>query len=193
MGLFGAATLKVGLSPLALGFHTERKIGAELIRMLEAGELRGREEPGPGRGHKRSPDSGDLLGDTLPVSGLGIADLGIAHQRASEWQRVAVLSEDAFEALLAHAREARERLAKVNFYLFDAEPADHERPTPPKPGFDMFRAGAYTLLGWRVNDEGVGGPTTNGLLTLPNDELLQLANIVKALIPAYNEAKKARE
>jgi hypothetical protein len=47
-------------------------------------------------------------------------------------------------------------------------------------------------LGWEVGPSGVGRATKNGLRQLPNDDLVLLAEIVKALIAAYNEVRDAR-
>ena len=172
--------------------RTERKMGAELIRTwperslaiaVARGKAKHKLAPGPSRRLRDLPEGG------LPVELL--EDMGIDYHQSVDWQRVARIPEDTFEALLSHAREARERLAKVNFYRPERK-APPSVPTPGSPGFDLLRAGAYLLLGWSVDDQGVGGPTKNGLLDLPNDELLTLARIIQALVPAYREAKEAR-
>jgi hypothetical protein len=167
--------------------RTERKIGAELIRMLESGERRG--EGGTGSNQFKSNSPGD--GQLLPPD---VAALGIERHAASDWQTVARVPDDEFEALLDHAKVARERIAKINFYRTSHKRAGDGSPeTKPDKGFEMFRAGAYHLLGWRVDDNGLGAPTTNGLKTLPRDELVSFAEIIKLLVAAYNEVREARQ
>ena len=154
--------------------RTERKIGAELIRMAETGER-----------NLGRPAKGSHL-ETL-------SELGIEKNNAERWQLVARVSDEEFEALLNHSKAARERIAKINFYRKSHKRRGDGTPeTPPDKGFAMFRAGAYHLLGWRVDDDGVGTATKNGLLLLPRDELASFAEIVQLLVTAYGEARKAR-
>ena len=163
--------------------RAERKIGAELIRMLEAGERVSRAD---GR-QSMSPQTGDIKPETYQ-------SLGIDWRDGGKWQRVALISDDEFEERIRKSKDGRERIAKFNFYrtLYKRR-IDGSPETPPDEGFDMFRAGAYHLLGWRVDESGVGAPTKNGLLMLPLDELASFVEIIKYLVAAYNEAKLKRE
>ena len=156
--------------------RAERRIGQSLIQLKVAGRLCEGQPSSVG-----SPDSSRVL----------LEDLGLTRDSSSNYQRVAVIPDDEFEEMLARARAAKERIAKINFYLAPKGPRD-EPETPEDKGFSTFRAGAYHLLGWRVNEDGVGAPTKNGLLLLPNDELVQLADILKALVAAYQATREER-
>lgn len=178
-----------------LVLRAERRIGQALRDMLENGErAKGGGKPvldalsiAAGRAQ------GALRGTTkseLPT----LADLGLTNSRqAWEWQQLALLDEDTFERMLSEAKHLKERIAKVNFYRVKAKAKDESAgKTKEDSGFLQLRAGAYALLGWQVDATGEGGPTTNGLLALPNDELLAVANIIRALADAYNEVRKVR-
>ena len=160
--------------------RTERKIGFELVRMLEAGE----------RARTGGPWSGK--DKTVEPSVLTLSDLGLNTYQSTSWQRLAQLDEDIFEAMLAAAREGQERISKVNFYRVPT--SHHSDPdvseTREDPGFVALRAGARLLLGWDMETE---TSTHNGLAQLPSDELAQIGTLLRALIVAYNEAKVARD
>ena len=160
--------------------RTERKIGAELIRMLEAGERRG--------------EGGDQFDTTSPSPASGVpslSDLGVEHHDATNWQRLARMPEDVFETMLAEVKATRERIAKINFYAA-SRPVGIDDPAPERPdtlGYALLQEAANDLLGWQVDDAGVGSATENKLLRLATDELAQVGLLLKALIVAYNEAK----
>ena len=161
--------------------RAERRIGQALIRMAETGER----------------SSGRLLGGTAhgkPIyrdeQAVTLDDLGISNQDSTRWRAVAAIPDDTFEHMLREARLLRERIAKVNFYRTPNKPREVVIETAEDPGFGTLRAGAYYLLGWRVDDHGVGGPTKNGLLDLPEDELRQLAHLIQHLVTAYQEARQ---
>ncbi len=166
--------------------RTERKLGAELIRMSEAGE-RKTEKEGRWSEEKKASSEDAFLPATL-------AELGISHKQSHNWRVVAQYPDDEFEALLNHSKAARERIAQINFYRTSHKRSGDGSPeTKPDKGFEMFRAGAYHLLGWRVDDDGIGAPTKNGLLMLPRDELASFAEIIKLLVTAYTEARAKRQ
>jgi hypothetical protein len=98
-----------------------------------------------------------------------------------------------FERMLAEARANVTRLAKVNFYRAGREARGmKDLPgTPEDTNFDLFRQGIYGMLGW-VNNEDYIGPTVNGLLLLPSDELVQIRVLVEHLAKAWKEATDAR-
>ena len=177
--------------------RSERAIGQLLVRMAEDGT--------------RAKGGGAVLLDEVQIAtghgsqaalrGRGPSDLptlasmGITNARAAwEWQQVARLDNETFERMIEAARGHNERIAKWNFYRKGKSPldADHEVPTREDADFLTFRAGAYGLLGWSTNDDGTGAPTRNGLLTLPSDELVQVATLVRELVRAYQEAKATR-
>ena len=157
--------------------RTERKIGAELIRMLEAGE---RQTVG-------RPEIESSRLDSLPNR----ATLGVDSNQARDWQRLARMPEDVFETMLAEVKATRERIAKINFYAA-SRPVRIDDPAPERPdtlGYALLQEAANDLLGWQVDDAGVGSATENKLLRLATDELAQVGLLLKALITAYNEAK----
>ncbi len=170
--------------------RAERRIGQMLIDMAESGE-RATEA---GNQRKIVGKIGKSM-EVRPLDGFQpvlLSDLGVERHQSVDWQALARLPDDQFELLLAHAKAARERLAKVDFYRAAKKPTDSTPEVPIDKGFDMFRAGAYELVGWRIDNSGVGGPTRNGLLNLPDDELLQVAAIIKMLVTMYNEARQER-
>ena len=73
-----------------------------------------------------------------------------------------------------------------------SEPKRERDEATDDPGFSQVRAGIHALLGWVVDDEGEGEATKNGLLLLPNDQLVELKALVEALAKAYGEAARAR-
>lgn len=162
--------------------RAERKIGLELIRMGEVGE------------RALSGGAWSSRDKSGPVPLLTLSDLGIDRNGdATDWQRLARLPEDIFERMLGGAKANRERLAKVNFYLASQSLTKDATPEVPiDKGFDMFRAGVFHMLGWHVDDNGEGGPTRNDLLTLPQEELLQIKTLVQLLGEAYKEAVTKR-
>lgn len=177
--------------------RAERAIGHLLIRMTEDGTrakgggevLRDDVQLATGRG------SQSALRGRGPSELPTLASMGITNARAAwEWQQVARLDDGAFEAMLEAARGHHERIAKWNFYRKGKSPLDagRARPTREDADFLTFRQGAYGLLGWATNGDGTGAPTRNGLLTLPNDELVQVAVLIRALARAYQDAQATR-
>lgn len=168
--------------------RAERRIGLALIRMGESGERLTTKGPRPFQGNRFTGVV--VASDTRP---LNFEQIGIKPYEAGNWQRLARLPEDTFERMLGGARANRERLAKVNFYTAAKSLTKDATPEVPiNKGFDMFRAGVYHMLGWRVDQDGVGGPTRNDLLMFPQEELLQIKEIVAALGKAWKEASEAR-
>jgi hypothetical protein len=125
-----------------------------------------------------------------------LSEIGVSNTDSSNFQRLATLSDEEFEALLDQARESGRRIAKTNFYAATSQPkprGEYERPeTPLDTDFENFRRGAFGILGWEIDANGAEGPTKNGLLSFPEDGLRQTALIIKALAAAYNEARSAR-
>ena len=164
--------------------RTERRIGTELARTLperrEAQKLLG----GAARAG-REPSSEDSSKATLPE--------GITYAQSSAWQQLAKIPEPDFESMLAAAHEKKERIARYNFYAVAANSERRRKATsgevPEDSGYQMFRAGIHTLLGWTVDDAGNGRATKNGLLSLPLDELLEMRALVELLAAAFKEAK----
>jgi hypothetical protein len=157
--------------------RAERGLGLVLTKAEEQGRIA-----------KRSGNNSLQL-PTLVELGLGPRPDTFVYL----WKRVASLPEEEFEDLLRRARlpdkngEVR-RLAKLDFYGRNHKgPKTHVSETPEDSGFLKFRDGVRSLLGWEE-----GEYTRNGLLTLPDDELVQIAEYVKALITAYQTAKAAR-
>lgn len=169
--------------------RAERGIGKALISLSEQG-LRADAGAGPGRGR-------NARGTATPVTLhelIGARNEPTSRALASEWQRLARnFSDEQFETLLADAKAHTDlRIAKVNFYRPERARSNGEGPTPENADFLAFRTGAQRLLGWQVDDEGVGTYTKNDLMLLPNDELRTVAELVKALAGAYTEAVNAR-
>ena len=166
--------------------RAERGAGLELIRMAESGE---RATQASARTSWFQKD-GDQVGEQDLIQ---LEDLGVTKQQASDWQRAARIPEDEFESMLALAIESGTRLAKVNFYR--PEPKVKEAnalPTKEDGGFLLLREGVYQLLGWKVDGEGTGHPTKNGLLMLPLDELQKVGVLLQHMIAAFNEVRAQR-
>lgn len=162
--------------------RAERGIGQAIIDAREQGLLHVE-----GRPSKLSADDG-----VLTVAQF--TDMPSHDKRPWEWQLAAAVPPESFEAMLTEARANVERLSKVNFYREGRKARGMtEQPTDESPDFALFRRGAHALLGWKVDDDGAGHATANGLLQLPNDELLQLRSLVQALAVAYTEAVGARQ
>lgn len=163
--------------------RAEREIGRILREMRENGLI---------------SDGNPHLRGTEVVTTKDLVGFSARDRRASDWMRLSDLPAEKFEAMLAAAKAIEgARIAKVNFYTAidratDVRGEAGSRSTPTDPGFDALRRGAFALLGWRVEEDGREGPTENGLLSLPEDELVVIANIIRSLAVAYNEAKAAR-
>jgi len=84
-------------------YRAERKMGAELIRMAEAGERAMGWSTAPG--HKGTVDT------TLPT----FADLGVARHAADDWQKFAKIPDEDWDAILADAYANGERLSRGAF------------------------------------------------------------------------------
>jgi len=119
--------------------------------------------------------------------------LGLSRNESHDFQMAAAIPDDTFERMLAEARANVTRLAKVNFYRAGREARGmKDLPgTAEDTNFDLFRQGIYGMLGW-VNTEDFTGPTVNGLLLLPSDELVQIRVLVEHLAKAWKEATDAR-
>jgi hypothetical protein len=164
--------------------RAEREIGRILVDMRERGLI------SDGNPHLR----GSEVVTTADLVGFSARD-----RRAHDWMVLARIADERFESMIAAVRGVEDaRLSKANFYaaIDKAERkrsgADEARPTAANPDFDTFRRGAYGLLGWDVDEDGVGSVTKNGLTALPDDELRTVATIIKSLAFAYNEAKALR-
>jgi hypothetical protein len=187
--------LRAGAKALGLGIESEnvaakgvlraeRNMGVELDRMTDEDERRAK---GSNQHHSD--------GDDLP----GLPELGVSMKDAFQWRELARIPEDEFENVIAELFEQRNtngfpvRLSRANlvrewFGSSPKAPDLREHLTAEDTDFDLFRQGAYGLVGWEVNDEGVGGPTRNGLRQLPFDELLQVKSICEMLMLALSEA-----
>jgi hypothetical protein len=127
-----------------------------------------------------------------------LSEMGLhaKSREAFDFQRLASIEEERFEAMLAAARSGG-RVAKVNFYTAIAK-ADKrrsgttERSESADPSFDAIIRARNVVLGWDVDEEGGEGPTKNGLMQLADDELRVVATAIKSLAIAYNEAKGLR-
>lgn len=175
----------------AIILRAERKIGALLIAGREAGVLA---EQGGHRHGKVSP--GVHRVDPSEVKTL--ADIGLTNSKdASNYQALARVPDKDFEAMLERTLATGHRIAKVDFYRFTraktAREKDAAREVKQSPSaFLSFRAGAMALLGWTVDESGEGRATENGLLALPDDELRQVADLVRGLAQAYNVVRASR-
>ena len=169
--------------------RAERAMGEAILGMRAAGLLRA--------------VGGDYVKtSTLDRSGATLSEVldlpeKQANKRAAEYRSLASLSQTQFDYLLCDARDSGKRLAKVNFYTAVARASGkthYEKPETPTDGhFEGLRRGVYGLLGWRIESDGRSSWTRNGMLTLPDDELAQMATFIRALADAYNEAKRARD
>ena len=167
--------------------RAERTIGRMLLDARAAGEI---------------ASVGGTISFEVLIKSLGLPTLAdilpdVDVHYIADWQRAARLADDKFEFMIEAALKEGRRIAKTNFYgmLANAEKRAAALPklveTPEDKDFVAFRQGAYGLLGWEVSEAG-GSATRNGLLNLPSDELVQVAEIIKALAVAYTEARGVR-
>lgn len=168
--------------------RSERAIGQTLLKMREEGVLAAQGDA-PKRGNRfvrgLPPKSG-------PTPELTVADLPFTQHNVSDFTTLARLPDETFETMLNEAKNLRERIAKVNFYRRPADPKKEGPATKDESGWDEFLRGANALLGWHVDEDGQGRFAKNGLLQLPNDQLLTLAVIVRELVRCYQEVKEQR-
>jgi hypothetical protein len=165
--------------------RAERKIGAELIRMSEVGERATSKDslvPGGIAGTTSGPGTPIVVAKSRNDDDgvLTLSDLGVSNKDAFNWQRVARLTDEQFERMIAQALELRERIAKINFYRVPEDPTEAEPETKEDPFFLAFRKGAEGLL---QND---------GVRLLPDDELRLLATLIQRLVAEYQSVKAAR-
>jgi hypothetical protein len=85
----------------------ERKMGAELKRMVEAGERRTHNTPFAGR----KPSGELILGDRE----VGLEDLGVTVIQSRDWRRLATIPDEGWDAVVADAYANGERLSRMNF------------------------------------------------------------------------------
>lgn len=143
------------------------------------------------RGIRRDAGTWRVVPGYEPI--ITLRDLGLRDDQSSNFQRLASLPDDLFEKMLAAARAASERIAKVNFYRKPSDrPKPEVAPTSENKDFDALRRGVYGLLGWRINSEGVGEFTKNDLTLLPDDELRQIVVMLNALAEAFRAVKVLR-
>lgn len=80
--------------------RAERRCGQLLIEMPKAkGAANG--QPGPGRGNKTQSNEATTFSDDQPT----LAQLRISNEQSSQWQKLAEISEDKFEAALQTTAE----------------------------------------------------------------------------------------
>ena len=186
--------------------RAERAIGLLLLGLVAEGRFgddarkRALQEAALGRKVVGRIGKGNIFAELGKLSDrvdwfLSNDDLGVTKNESMNFQRLASIPDDRFEAMIEDVRKTAKRIAKVNFY----RPVDREREqkrehaeTPSEPGFDLFRRGAFLLLGWKVDDEGNGRPTANRVQYLASDELRQFAKLMQHLAAAYGEARSAR-
>jgi len=85
----------------------ERKMGAELKRMAEAGERRTHNTPFAGR----KPSGELILGDRE----VGLEDLGVTVIQSRDWRRLATIPDEGWDAVVADAYANGERLSRMDF------------------------------------------------------------------------------
>jgi hypothetical protein len=195
----GAQARKLGVeaenAAAEVVLRAERVIGQYIDRLRDEGRY------GRGQYTDRSAEARWGVSPEGGNTSISTSDLGLNNHQVENFGRLSKISDEDFERLLAEATGKQERIAKVNFYgtgrkprpidVSEAPPAQPEARTAP--GFATLRAGIYSLLGWRTRDDGTSGPTDNALLRMPGDELLELADLIRSLATAYNEARAARE
>lgn len=168
--------------------RAERAIGT-VIRGLpraQTGPAKGKGGRAPGGEYVRGSTSDGTL--TLYQQAVAAAGLDKNRKGAHQFQKLAELPEDDFEELLAQARAKAERIAKVDFYravgaVGKVEPeavkrvkemlADEEEETSQ---FAAFAKAAGDL----------------DLSQLPDEELAEVAAIIKGLAGQYNIERQRR-
>ncbi len=173
--------------------RSEREIGKNLDHLRAEGKLATQ-----GSWRVRPGGKGNQNKNVVASDVLHYDEIGVTRQQADDFRKLSSIEDERFEAMLRMGK-ATGRIAKVNFYSA-IDRADKARrgvetsvtPSPNDANFDLLRRGAFGLLGWEVDADGTEGPTRNDLTKLPNDQLAQLATIIKALAIAYNEARGGR-
>jgi hypothetical protein len=126
---------------------------------------------------------------------LLLSELGVSNDESSNYQAMAGIPEEEFEAAIAVAKDEGKRLARLHFYV-KGRPMNaagiKRKFRVADNGYDEFRRGAMALLGWHVNAAGEYASAHNELLTLEAHELALVKRLLQALVDAYGEAVKAR-
>lgn len=165
--------------------RAERGIGQAILGLKAEGRI------AEGAPHLRSSEVDTVISD---ITGFPARD-----KRNWQWQQLAAIEDARFEAMLVAVKALPDaRLAKANFYVA-IDKADRVRsggdaaqPTATNPGMMAILSARNHLLGWETREDGSAGPTKNGLLLLPDDDLRAVAEFVKAIALAYTEARSAR-
>jgi hypothetical protein len=196
-----ASALRRGAEARGMGLEAENQAAEVIIRAERAmGNLLlsiPRAPSGP-KSAERSPESWTDDGSTT-LFREAVKEARLDPKTVHLFQQVAAMPEDTFEALIAELRALKQRISRVNFYAPERKPKDvteYERAVaaeaPTNSAFTQFRAGAYALLGWEVDEDGVGRGGPEVMLTLPADELVEIATLIKALVGAYQQARAER-
>jgi len=102
--------------------RAERMMGAELIRMAEAGERVTRQTSGTF--YREVGANG-----RLPTR----EDLGLNTHQVGDWQKLARLDDPSFEAVVTRAKESGGRLARLDFVRAAADILGDDEPDDPPP------------------------------------------------------------
>lgn len=121
-----------------------------------------------------------------------IHDMGITETESAAFQKLAAVPADVFESTVAETIGKGKRLSRVVFAPMMASNREARPKTTASEAYAMVRDGMHLLLGWDVGEDGVGYAKAPILLDLANDELAGLAELVKAFVPAYGDARRAR-
>lgn len=135
--------------------------------------------------------------DSLGMLGAGGTGRG-PNATAQRFMALARMPDDVFEDMLAAVKAKAERIAKVDFYRGASEskpkPKDDGVLDHGDPALSLVRSATYMLLGYTVNDEGVGvyDPAAGSIQRMAWDNLTTLAGFIKTLADGYNEERKRR-
>lgn len=194
-----AAALQKGAKQRGLGIVAENEaavlilraeyaMGEAILAMQEAGKLR----------YRGSPAGSGLLGaaDLFPSVTPKVAEYYL-----NTFRGLGSLDSQVFEQLLVEVGEKTERIAKADLYRLasqygrmpaaSTDAARREQPTG-NTNYLLLRTGIYRLLGWQVDEDGVGHATKNELTALAEDQLTELKSLVESLASAFGAAVKER-
>lgn len=196
----GAAKRRMGIAAenkaAEIVVRAERALGDTINGLRDEGVIGSRSDASKAN---RAAQLGQLRDPKLPPTlKQFLVEHDIPERRAFEWLKIARWGDDEFEAMVREAIDSDERIARVDFYRSVRPPVDEvaarrtEADVRENQGFTLLRLGIHKLLGWDVDEDGVGTVTRNELTQLPDDQLDELKGLVEALAGAYSEARKAR-
>lgn len=184
-----AAALQKGAQARGMGLNAENQAAEVVIRAERAmGRILAgveRAKTGP-----KTDGEGSIADGNLTPFRQAMEDAGITYlKQAAQWQALAAIPDDVFEAKFGAIKEAGNRLAKVDFYRLVKGGEKIAREARKDIAEAMHADDATPLL---VQFRKVAEQVTNEMAQFPTDELPEVAGLIKGLADSYNAVRAAR-